>query len=53
VSSDSNEKFDRFLLVYLLTSAGAAACMADESATITAAKDIRRRRLLQVAALFA
>jgi len=53
VSSDSNEKFDRFLLVYLLTSAGAAACMADESATITAAKDIQRRRFLQVAALFA
>jgi len=27
--------------------------MVDESATITAAKDIPRRRLLQVAALFA
>jgi len=32
--------------------ARAAACMEDELATATAAKDIQRRRLLQVAALF-
>jgi len=56
VSTDSNEKFPTSLSIdkYFHASAAlAVACMADESATLTVAKDIQRRRLLQVAALFA